>query len=163
MPISYINTGESYTADFWYLYIDISLPLHPRYVFIQGSDFYNCTHRTSSPLRLVNAQDHAVRYLIPDVEEDSLGTDFGEAPQERHRVGISPKGKRRTNKKRLSTDPEYASFIESRKARAREHPAVVRMKQFAWLRKSDVLKPDGTALLQQVWLRYGSEESDIIT
>ena len=149
--------------EFWYLYIDVSLPLHPRYVFMQARDLYNCTHRSSKSLRLFNAQDHAVRYMIPDIEDDTRGQDFGEDPLERHIAGRPPTGRRNSNTERLLTDPEYAAFIDSRKACACDHPAVVRMKQFGWLRESDAIKPDGTALLQEVWLYYGSDEYNIIS
>ncbi|KAF8605624.1 hypothetical protein BDV93DRAFT_521461 [Ceratobasidium sp. AG-I] len=157
------DTFGNYKNEFWYLYIDVSLPLHPRYVFIQASDLYNCTNVDSKSLRLFNAQDHAVRYMIPDMEEDTRGQEFGEDPLERHTAGRFPNGRRKSNTGRLLSDPEYAAFIDSRKARAREHPAVVRMKQFEWLREGDAIKPDGTALLQQVWLYYGTDDDDIIS
>ncbi|KAF8605591.1 hypothetical protein BDV93DRAFT_570173 [Ceratobasidium sp. AG-I] len=96
-------------------------------------------------------------------KDGSQGKKFGETPLERHNAGGYPNGRRNSNTGRLLIDPEYAAFIDSRKARTRKHPAVVRIKQFGWLRESDVIKPDGTALLQEVWSHYGTDDCDIIS
>ncbi|KAG8788408.1 hypothetical protein FRC12_014611 [Ceratobasidium sp. 428] len=143
----------------WYLYIDISEPLAPRYAFMQRTDIVGCTQnhhssRLGTQLVIFNAQHHATRFLIPESEYGGEGERFGEQPMERHikthrpsthRTPLSP------SDDKFKNDPEYQALIESRAARARAHPAVIRMKDFAWFREHDVLRPDGLALLQEVW------------
>ncbi|KAG9078788.1 hypothetical protein FRC06_008170, partial [Ceratobasidium sp. 370] len=154
-----IDTFSISESECWYLYIDVSEPLVPRYAFMQRTDIIGCTENHNSPrlgtqLRIFNAQHHASRFLIPESEDWAEGEKFGEKPMERHMKCRRPSIKRTwldQNYDELRNDPEYQALIESRAARARVHPAVVRMKDFAWFREQDVLRPDSKALLQEVW------------
>ncbi|KAG8689869.1 hypothetical protein FRC08_010757 [Ceratobasidium sp. 394] len=159
MGRSGIDTFSWSESESWYLYIDVSEPLAPRYAFMQRTDIVGCTQNHDSPrlgtqLRIFNAQHHASRFLIPESEDWTEGEKFGEKQMERHMKCHRPSIGRSLldqNYGRFKDDPEYQELIESREARARVHPAVERMKDFAWLREQDVLRPDGRALLQEVW------------
>ncbi|KAG8743735.1 hypothetical protein FRC10_011517 [Ceratobasidium sp. 414] len=159
MGRSGIDTFSISEFECWYLYIDISEPLAPRYAFMQRTDIVGCTQNHDSPglgtqLRIFNAQHHASRFLIPESEYWAEGEIFGEKTMERHTKCRRPSIGRTSldkNYDKLRNNPEYQALVESRAARARAHPAVDRMKDFAWLREHDVLRPDGKALLQEVW------------
>ncbi|KAB5590599.1 Exonuclease V subunit beta [Ceratobasidium theobromae] len=137
--------------------------LQPRYAFIEDRDIIRCTsarrnsNRSNKPLRIFNAREHAYRFMIPESESFPDSKRFGEQPWTRHLRGARQSLTERwvpiTPTQELKSDPEYMALDESRMKRAREHPAVVRLRDFGWLRVEDVIKPDGSALLQDIW-RY---------
>ncbi|KAG9124030.1 hypothetical protein FRC07_013133, partial [Ceratobasidium sp. 392] len=146
-------------SESWYLYIDVSEPLTPRYAFMQRTDIVGCTEdhhssRLGTQLCIFNAQHHATRFLIRESEYGGEGENFGEKPMERHMKMVTPSIERTTldsSHDTFKNNPEYYTLMESRAARARAHPAVIRMNDFAWLREDDVLRPNKKALLQEVW------------
>ncbi|KAB5589746.1 hypothetical protein CTheo_6820 [Ceratobasidium theobromae] len=153
----------SHNSQLWYIFIDVTHPLQPRYAFIEERDIIRCTSArrnsnwSNKPLRIFNAREHAYRFMIPESESFPDSERFGEQYWTRHIRGAKQSLTERyvpiTPTQELKSDPEYMALDESRMKRAREHPAVVRLRDFGWLRVEDVIKPDGSALLQDIW-RY---------
>ncbi|QRV81810.1 exonuclease V subunit beta [Ceratobasidium sp. AG-Ba] len=159
MGRSGIDSFSTSEVECWYLYIDVSEPLVPRYAFMQRTDIVGCTYNHHSDLygtqlRIFNAQHHATRFLIPESEYYPAGDELGEPRFERHTKTMKISSQRSwidQHQKRLQGDPKWQEITRIREARARVHPAVIRMAKFGWLQEHDVLKPNGTALLQEVW------------
>ncbi|CAE6336416.1 unnamed protein product [Rhizoctonia solani] len=143
----------------WFLYIDVSDPLRPRYAFMEEQNIIDSTRLVSDgrrhPLYIFNGREHAYQLMIPESELFSDAKRFGEEEWSRHMEGISPTGRRKFIKlpEDPTLDPDYKELLVSRMKRAQEHPAVVRMQAFGWLTVNDVIKSDGSALLQGIW-RY---------
>ncbi|KAF8737169.1 hypothetical protein RHS02_06183, partial [Rhizoctonia solani] len=141
----------------WFLYIDVSDPLRPRYAFLEECNIVESTQARDSgrpkPLYIFNAREHAYQLMIPESELFSNGGRFGEEQWSRHVEGVRQTGFRAFNKlpEDPDLDPDYKALLISRMKRAREHPAVVRMQSFGWFTPDDVINPDGSALLQGVW------------
>ncbi|KAJ1302262.1 hypothetical protein OPQ81_001081 [Rhizoctonia solani] len=141
----------------WFLYIDVSNPLRPRYAFIEEQNIIDSTrldhNGNHQPLYIFNAREHAYQLMIPESEVHSDPKRFGEEEWERHMEGAIPTGHREFIKlpDYPSLDPDYKTLLISRMKRAQEHPAVIRMQDFGWFTAEDAIKPDGSALLQGIW------------
>ncbi|CAE6482251.1 unnamed protein product [Rhizoctonia solani] len=141
----------------WFLYIDVSNPLRPRYAFMEEQNIIDSTRVNRNggrkPLYIFNAREHAYQLMIPEAELYSVAETFGEMEWERHIPGGTPTGRRGFTKlpDDPNIDPDYKVLLLSRMRRAQEHPAVIRMATFGWFVAEDITKPDGTALLQGIW------------
>ncbi|QRW10585.1 exonuclease V subunit beta [Ceratobasidium sp. AG-Ba] len=109
------------------------------------------------PLRIFYAEDVGTKYVIPETEDYTEFEEFGEK-RERHVPGTPGNG-RRTSLSQLAPDKqaeikskmEYITLCETRRKRVLKHPVVEGMMEFGWFSADDILRPDGTALLQEVW------------
>ncbi|CAE6462496.1 unnamed protein product [Rhizoctonia solani] len=141
----------------WFLYIDVSDPLRPRYAFIEEQNIIDSTrvfdNGDRKPLYIFNAREHAYQLMIPESESYSGDRQFGEAEWTRHREGITPTGRRGLIKlpDDPSVAPDYKALLVSRMKRAQEHPAVIRMQAFGWFTAEDAINLDTSALLQGIW------------
>ncbi|KAG8706190.1 hypothetical protein FRC11_008435 [Ceratobasidium sp. 423] len=148
----------------WFLYIDVSDPLRPRYAFMEEQNIIDSTRldrdENRKPLYIFNAREHAYQLMIPESEQHSDATRFGEPRWEPHWEGVPPTGRRKFIKlpDDPGLDPDYRALLVSRMKRAQQHPAVIRMEPFGWFTAEDAIKPDGSAILQGIW-RYSLKHS----
>ncbi|KAL5637750.1 hypothetical protein ACGC1H_002120 [Rhizoctonia solani] len=152
-----VDTLKRRNVQIWFLYIDVSDPLRPRYAFVEEQNIIDSTrvfdNGDRKPFYIFNAREHAYQLMIPESESYSGARQFGEAEWTQHCEGTMPTGRRKLIK--LPDDPrvapDYKALLASRMRRAQEHPAVIRMQAFGWFAAEDVIKPDRSALLQGIW------------
>ncbi|CAE6460122.1 unnamed protein product, partial [Rhizoctonia solani] len=141
----------------WFLYIDVTDPLRPRYAFMEEQNIIDSTREfddgNRKPLYIFNAREHAYQLMIPESESYSEAKQFGEEDWTAHWEGVTPTGRRKFIKLPDDPDlsPDYKGLLVSRMKRAQEHPAVIRMQDFGWFTAEDAIKSDGNALLQGIW------------
>ncbi|CAE6402947.1 unnamed protein product [Rhizoctonia solani] len=121
---------EEREAQTWFLYIDVSDPLRPRYAFMEEQNIVDSTQSDDdgrrNPLYIFNAREHAYQLMIPESEESSDAKRFGEEEWSRHLEGITPTGRRAFVglPDDPSVDPDYKLVHRQRRYQARrERPS----------------------------------------